>query len=236
MKLNNPIYIISVIPNEPSKFKNLFQSGENTLMDLLAHPGSFRYAGWDLETLDSPKIVAGEYLEVRNGDRKTIQLYEDGTLIFKMPVGPTFLGWGRREENFEEAPRLNPVALIEASANFVYFYKKLLPFFEIKPQEIIFKIEFHNMKLSNDKFIYLNPFPVNSIGWSFDDEQKPAPDENMEREIIIDSNLLDTKPGAVSYKVIEKIFLWFGIPTNKIPYIKSDGGESTVNIELISKK
>jgi hypothetical protein len=41
---------------------------------LLENPGSLRYAGWDLETRDTARIVKGEYLEVSLGDLKTIQL------------------------------------------------------------------------------------------------------------------------------------------------------------------
>src|SRR2546425_9877749 len=98
--MSSPVYLISATPLEPSMLKNFFDSTRGSLMDALSNPPGFRYAGWDLQTLDRARIVDGEYLEVSNGDRKRIQLYEDGTLLAKASAGPDFLAWGRDSPDF----------------------------------------------------------------------------------------------------------------------------------------
>jgi hypothetical protein len=203
-------------------------------MQLLANPGSFRYAGWDLETRDQPIIVAGDYLEVKNGNRKIIQLYEDGTLIYKVPADNTFLGWGQNEENFTEKPRLNSLAVVEANTNFVHFYKKLIPYFEETPQSIQFKMQFYSMKIAENKFVYLNPTPVNAL-WPFDDGKYPAPSDEGSKEIVVETKEVEEKPSLVAYKILEKVFLWFGIPTDKIPYTREIEGQKYIDIEEFKK-
>ena len=76
------------------RVKNLFDAG--SVKALLENPGSLRYAGWDLETRDTARIVKGEYLEVSLGDLKTIQLYEDGMLLARAKADEEFLAWGSR--------------------------------------------------------------------------------------------------------------------------------------------
>src|SRR4051812_2011724 len=122
----NPTYIVSGAPAEPNRLKNLFASGPETIASVLERPPVFRYAGWSLETLDQAHIVGGEYLEVKNGPRKTIRVFEDGTVLLRADAGPDFLGWGRDEITFPKSPQLHSLAAIEVTTLFVHFYATLL--------------------------------------------------------------------------------------------------------------
>jgi hypothetical protein len=225
--MTNPIYIMSAVPKEDSRLLNLFQSGENSLMHLLENPGSFRYAGWDLETLDQARIVEGEYLEVKNGDRKTIQLFEDGSLIYKAAADETFLAWGRDRASFVGNPKLNTLALIEVTTNFVHFYKKLIEYFEKKPGTIIFIVQFKDFFVG-DKHMGLVPARVEEV---IPRDIKYAIKSEMEKKIEIKSDELISEPSAVAYAIVEKIFTWFGVPVNLIPYVKEIQNKKYVDIE-----
>lgn len=123
-----PLYILAAAPHEPSKLK-LFESGPGSISDLLLRESGIRYAGWDLSTGDKPKIIKGEHLETKIDEVKKINLYEDGRFVCWFAADPNFLAWPSKEEDFLKKPRLNPLAIIETTYNFVNFYKKLIPFF-----------------------------------------------------------------------------------------------------------
>src|SRR5205085_1031727 len=148
-----PSYIISARPSRPNRLEDLFAFGENSIASMLANPGSFRYAGWTLETLDQPRIVGGEYLEVMNGPRKVIRLYEDGTLLFKADAGPAFLGWGRDEDDYAKKPRLHSLAAIEVTTSFVHFYARLLPYFDQPVTDINFHLQIIDAKVG-ENYLY----------------------------------------------------------------------------------
>jgi len=232
--MSNSFYVISATPKEDLKLLNLFQSGEKSLMDLLSNPGSFRYAGWDLETYDQAKIIEGDYLEVKNGERKVIQLYEDGSLILKVPVDENFLGWGMNKDVFNETPKLNTLALIEVTTNFVYFYKKIISYFDNKPESILFVVNFSDLFI-DEKKMTLVPAVVDERQFNIGTVYS-APQNNFNKEIEISVEELLNKTDLVSYKILEKIFNWFGIPSNIIPYTKDVDGEKNIDIQKWLKK
>lgn len=89
---------------------------------LIANPPSLRRSGWNLRTLDTPRLISGDHWEVKNGDRKRIQLYSDGNLMVRADVGDDFLGW--RSET--EQPRIHPLAIAEFIYEFVELFRRIL--------------------------------------------------------------------------------------------------------------
>lgn len=232
--MDSPIYVISVSPLTKSTLKRIFESSPDSLMHLLEHPGSFRYAGWDLNTLDRAKIVSGDYLEVVNGDRKRIQLYEDGTLILKVLADHRFLSWGRNYEEFIEKPRLNTLALIEVTTNFVHFYKKVIEFFEKVPEKVRFDLLLKNI-IIDGKAMYIVPYKPNSLEWLFDNPRYESQENEINISLEIFTDDISNKPSRVSYVLVEKVLLKFGIPVDKIPYTKEDNGEKVISVDDIKK-
>ncbi len=209
-------------------------------MHLLQNPSSFRYAGWDLETLDTPRIVKGEYLEVRNDKRKIITLFEDGTLIAKTAADDTFLSWGSKRNG--KGPYLNPVALIEFTYNFVNFYKDLLPHFDKKPKKFNFRVELNDairvddQNSKHEEKLGLVPYGINAYSWRWGLDLQDAPESNMKKDIDATVEELENFMPYVVYKIIEKVYLWFGLSSEKIPYISQDNkGDRFIDIEQIKK-
>ena len=225
-----PHFVYAMVPRGPSAYKNFFEAGP--VHELLEKPGELRYAGWDLNTQDQARIVKGEFLEVRSGERKLIRLYEDGSLIVRADASSSFLGWGRGDVEFKEKPRLNPVAVIEFTYNFVNLCAKLARFLDPAPKTVGMRIEIRNAFFDNSK-LYMIPYGTGTYAWLFDDPQFMAPEASMLREIDVVTEELTSRPGVVAYSLVEKIYTWFGISTDKIPYVGNEGGKKLVDPQKI---
>lgn len=236
MNTKEPLYIIIAKPLGSCKINNFFSADVGGVKHLLEHPGGLRYAGWDLETLDNAMLVKGEYYEVVNGDRKKIHLYEDGTLVVRVSANQNFLGWGRNSDSFLDSPRLNPVALIEFTYNFIYFYSRLISFFDNNPKEIRFITQLKNTFLSEDKKLYLNPYEVGSLHWGSNDYSKESQEDSMEREVLFSSQQVVENSTRCSYELIKKVYNWFGIIDEDIPLkTKDKEGFDIIDVEKIKK-
>lgn len=230
-----PFYILAATPVETSKLKRFFESGEDSVISLLQSPGEIRYAGWNLQTFDTPRIIKGEYLEVRNGDRKLIKLYEDGTLILRALADNNFLGWGQDRDSFIKSPRLNPIAVVELTYSFVDFYKNIASRFLIKPNSIKFRVDLKNTFIDGAK-LYLTPYGLGTYAWHFNDDKHPAPSNEMEREVEVSLDSLSESPSHVAYELVQKVYLWFGLEPKEIPYVAEDEkGRKFIDIEKIKK-
>lgn len=217
--IENPVFIYSMAPRGSSSVRNFFEAGP--LHELLEKPGELRRSGWDLNTRDYAKIVKGEYLELRNGERKVIRLYEDGSLLVRASAHADFLGWGRGDAEFKRTPRLNPVAVIEFTYNFTNLCAKLMEFLQPAPRTIEIRVEIKNAFFGDSK-LYMIPYGTGTYAWHFDDPQFQAPEASMVRQIDVSTEELASKPGVVAYSLVQKIYTWFGISTDKIPYISAE--------------
>ncbi len=231
-----PLYILAAAPYGSSKLK-LFEAGAGSISELLMRENGFRYAGWDLSTGDKPKIVKGEYLEAKIDGSKKINLFEDGRFICSVAADHNFLAWPLNEEQFFKKPRLNPIAIAEITYNFVNFYKKLLPFFIKIPDKFRFVIQFKNAFLDENTRIYLVPGGLKSIEWLIDGDKYLAPEDNMDKYEDLDLNILAEKKAHVAYLIVEKLYLWFGLEKDCIPYVSKDSnGEDIIDIDKIIKE
>jgi hypothetical protein len=231
-----PLYILAVAPYESSKLK-LFEGGTGSISELFMRENGFRYAGWDLSTGNKPKIMEGEYLEAKIDAVKNINLYEDGRFICSVAADYNFLAWPLNNELFYKKPRLNPIAIAEITYNFVNFYKKLIPFFIKIPDKFRFVVQFKNAFLDKNTRIYLVPGSLKSIEWLIDSNQYPAPDDNMDKYEDVDSNVLVEEKAHVAYLLVEKLYLWFGLEKDCIPYVSKDNnGKDIIDVDKIVKE
>lgn len=230
------IVLIATPKEKIGELNSLFTNEEGSIKRKLENPpldaGQIRYAGWDLRTLDQGKIIDAQYVRVQNGDRKTIDLYNDGTLIFIGLADEKFLAHAS-----QDGIRINSMALIELVYNFVSFYREVINDLTAKPSTISMEFRFLNMHLNNEKS-YLMEGPIDSL---FPFGKHDAPTNNYSMETPIDFNVKDFEAGKtaqIAYKVVEKIYLWFGIPLDKgnIPYTKIENSVVSIDIEQIRKK
>lgn len=223
---NERVMIFSAFLKEPNELKSLFSSDEKSIRKKLEKPPELRHGGWSLGTLDAAKIIRGEKIRVTNGSRKVIDLYKDGNLIFVGLANSRFFAHADQGSN-----RLNPVAIIEAMYCFLNFFKLVLEDLEKPAKEFTVRIDFRNFHL-NGKKNFLNPYEIDSMAYLFNDEAKQAPDNNGYIEKTFLAENFDA--AQVGYELIKKIYLWFGIEEDKIPYIKRDEGLKRIDISRIS--
>ncbi len=233
-KYKRIITLIAYPKEKSAELKSLFTNEEGSIKRKLEDPplnaGKIRHAGWSLETLDRGKIIEGQFVRVQNGDRKTIDLYNDGTLIFTGLADESFLAHAS-----QDGLSINSIGLIELVYNFISSYREVINDLTNKPSIISIEFRFFNMHLGGKK-TYLIEGPIDAL---FLGEKHEALQNDYSLKNPIDFNVQDfeaEKVAETAYKVIEKIYLWFGISLDKIPYTKIENSVMSINIEQIRKK
>jgi hypothetical protein len=219
---SRPLFALSAAPAQGARFPRFFEDGR--ARSLLEHPGALRHAGFDLETSDEARIVRGEYLEVGTRDWKRLRLYEDGTLIARVPADEAFLAWAATKgaQSFWEHPRLNPIALIEFVYTFTDLYARLVELLQPGPSHVRIRAEFRRL-WNGDARVYLTPHGLETLAWMTESTKYRAPDAEMAKEIDVDSELLQASPHHVAYLTVERVYTWFGAKPEVIPYISREG-------------
>lgn len=227
-KTQSPLFVIGASVEGDISIPNFFSEENNRIFELMKNPPYLRYSGWNLLTLDYPKIKNGEWWEVKNGDRKTIRLYEDGTFITSVYADNSFLGWGKSDEDFFETPSINSLALIEFIYEFVNVYSEYLKMASFKSGTITFQIKLINTVLSNGKKLRISKSSVNALFPELSEEIE----QDKTGEIIVNRDEIPFDPRYPAYKLIAKMYTWFGVPVDKIPYMSTDEiGRGFINIE-----
>jgi hypothetical protein len=216
-----PLYILAAAPDESVRFEKFLDVDEKSPKDLLEKPSYVRYLGWNMLTLDQAKIRDGSYWEVKNGDQKTIQLHRDGSLLAVAYADSSFLGWGQSEEKFVNNPKLNALAIIEYTYEFVELYRQILR--QVGPvKSVTFKVRLVNTKLSSGKFLILRPSPINNLMQPLNKGGVGVIERDFSQDIQ------DTLIGGTyesrytAFSILKEVFVKFGITPDKIPYSGTD--------------
>lgn len=224
---NERTIIISAYPNQSSKLKTIFLTTEGSIWKHLEHPPILRRHGWSLETLDQAKIIRGEMIRVTNGNRKVIDLYRDGTLVFVGISDHTFLAWHE-----EQKQKINPLAVIEVIHGFLTFYQLVLEDMEQPSQDFTVRVDFRNFHQGGVKS-YLVPGGFENHTQLFEMNKKDAPDDNgtISRTFVTK----DFDAAVIGFEILKEVYPWFGIEEDKIPYIKVEDGIKMIDVETIKK-
>ena len=220
MSTNNaPLFILAAAPTTSIEVSDFF-SENNQYAKLLKNPPYLRYMGWNMLTLDQPKIIDGKAWEVRNGDRKTFRFYRDGSFVAVVYADNSFLGWGQSDEDFQNNPRINSLALIEYVYEFVELYRNILVSFGEK-KEVRFDLAIKNSKVG-EKHLYAVAQRINDPFYALVGETGKLTND-FETQVFTGFQL-DNKDSSkfIAFKILAEFFGRFGIPSDKIPYTKVD--------------
>ena len=215
----SPLFILAAAPTSKVEMADFF-SENNPYAKLMKDPPYLRYMGWNMLTLDRPKLVDGQAWEVRNGDRKTFRFYRDGSFVAVVYADNTFLGWGQSEEDFSNNPRLNTLAVIEYVYEFVELYRNIIN--NLKGvNEVRFDISIRNSKIG-DKHLFAVAQKINDPFYGLMGETgELSKDFDAQISTSIQADNKDSSK-FVAFKILEELFGRFGIPSDKIPYTKVD--------------
>lgn len=222
---DNRAIILSAVPIGASSLLTVFSNAPKSLKFHLENPPELRDAGWDLGTLDRARIVKGELVRVANGNRKVIDLYRDGSLVFAALATREFIAWNRDSDL-----RINPLALIELVVSFTRFYGLVIADFSVPPGSIEFTIGLRNMHLNGDK-TYLLPYGIKSLGFSFSSDRKEAPEDSWNVKLSVEGDVYEAD--RVAYQLVREFYLWFGQPEDVIPYSKTVNGKQVIDTDAI---
>jgi hypothetical protein len=222
----SPALILTMTPRPANRVRNLFELNGG-VHDVVANPGAFRGYGWDLQIIgDRPKIRHGEYLEI-GGNRKLLRLYEDGMLITRGLIDDNFLGWAPLDADFEENPRVHPLAVIEFTTAFVYLYARVVQFFEQGLGDIDFHVEIVNGRVRK-RLLYVTPRWDSGDGHTLE-QVNPRYDGTFPAAQLTD------EPDRVAYELVQRIFLFFSVPGTQIPYTTGADGHRKVDLAAIKR-
>lgn len=227
---NKRIIALVAYSSGKNELKTIFNpiTDKNSIRYKLANPPALRPGGWDLETLDTPKIVEGKFIRATAGEIKVIDLYRDGTFIFVALADQNFLCWG---PNYSNLMKLNPLALMEVIYSFVRFYCEIvLNDLESQPTRFSIGVDLRNLHLDGIKS-KLGPHGLESMAQIFNDFTKEAPSNDFSITKEFQNEGCD--PARIAFILLKEIYLWFGIEEDKIPYTKLENGVSVVDPEKI---
>jgi hypothetical protein len=223
----SPRLYLAASPTTAASIPTIFRSGDTRL--LIENPPFTRHNGFNLVTYEQGRIEKGEKLTV-GGDRKRLDLFPDGTFIAYATFAD-FLGWPRDEAQFAERPKINSLALVEFTHDFVQAYERILGHVEPMPERIRVTIGLRSAHF-DDQRLLLAPHGLGSIGFEYRDGS-PAPDPEVDRTIEVD--VRDDEPhidvGATAFQLLEPLYHWFGLETDKMPYTNAE--HTAIDVDAI---
>ena len=199
--MSEPLYYLAAAPKEQVQVRTLTR--EHGVRQLLEQPPYGRYEGWNLTTLERAELRSGPRLHIQNGERKFIDLHADGTLI---AIGKFdgFLGWGRWD--FFQQPKVNGLAVIEFTHEFVSFYERVLhEYVEPLPTEVRFAVGVRNAHFEHEgegRKLYLSPGPISERSFDrYNRHEAPDPEftEAVDVGISIEAPHLEVGKVATSW-------------------------------------
>ncbi|MDB5986380.1 MAG: hypothetical protein JWR16_1433 [Nevskia sp.] len=219
----NPALVLAAVPEPSMSLRSIWLKTNGSIRRLLENPPDSRDAGWNMQTLDSPRIEAGECIRVSNGTVKVIDLYRDGMLVLAAAADEQYLGWGRHHDG-----TINSIALVESVLSFTEFYNHVLNDAQEQPSSIVFRAEFYSM--AGDPPRILRPYGPNS----FLREAHIAPNHTMHKTVKVPSS--NFRSDELAFGILSEIYLWFGIEPEKIPGYVLKEGRGRVDKSLLLKQ
>lgn len=224
--MSQPLLLLGAQASGAASAKRFFDKSHGSIAELLKSPSVTRQHGWDMRTLDDPRIVEGNYMEVGRSDYKLIRVYRDGTVVFRGVADEDLLGWGRREGGaFEARPRINSAVLTELVYHFVRFVGELTLRFDTVPGGYELSCGLRRAELPSGRRLYVTPFEVGVAGWDleiFEHDEHEAPQSDFDCKLSTDTAMLQSDPARVAADLLAEFYVRFGMPTDELPYIDSD--------------
>jgi len=218
---SKPVIILSCsFRPQPNAVTDIFAAGSR-VMELVERPPKLRNMGWDLDTLDRAKPIAGNYLEVTNGKRKLLRLYRDGQHVFS--AGMDFFGHGVNGDN-ESPNNFNLLSVAELITNFVTFSHSVSENLEKGAHTLIFTIAVSNPKsapheTNNKGVLGLQAYDGRGV--------EKAGELNLEwaeRNIVIRAEG-DMSPERITYLIYAEFCYFFGVRSDELWYVNNDTRE-----------
>ena|SRR5437763_11156452 len=189
------------------------------VLGILDEPPTLRAPthGWDLWTLDTPRLVDGRKAVLANGYRKRLALYNGGSLVFVASL-IEFLGWPRNPAQFVHDPALNGIGLIELAYNFGLTFAAVREHMVLPPDHVQIWSGFRDLSLASGARAYLEI----GLGDAEGAGAYEAPSTSQDSSFALDWS--DDFAAAAAYQIVAKTFTWFGVEPGSIPFADHERG------------
>ena len=221
--IEKPYFVLAFSPLNSVTIKGIFEGRDSDVVKLIDQPPQLRYAGFDLDTGQFTKIIEGKYRRSLENKIKAIGLWKDGTIIFTANAGPDFLSWGNYD--IQAILRINDFAIIEVCYLFCLLVKYLLPFYSPTPEEFFAKIQLKNLPTE------VKPCLILGTQGLFRTTAYKAPNQNGEFSLQIKSS--EFSPEISAFQLVSRVYEWFGVEHNKIPFSERHEDKYQINPEAI---
>jgi hypothetical protein len=220
-----PAYTIGAAPVTPVDIPTLFEGRNSDIVKLLDSPPKLRHYGFDLNVGKMTNIVAGRLRRALAYGYKLLELWRDGVLIFAATGGSEFLSWGSYR-NEQEPLRINDYALIESVYLFVRISEQVFARCVPQPKQIVFHLGLKNMSISGQPCRISSSLRI--VGMS---SRAPGSDTSF----ILTTDELYMDSSRVAFMIVSRIYEWFGVDHEKIPFKKVVNGRYVIDPDPIAK-
>jgi hypothetical protein len=221
--VSEPLFHLAAAPKAQVQVPTLTRA--SGVRQFLEQPPYARWSGWNLITLERAELAPGPRLHIQNGKRKFFDLYADGAFT-AIGTFDGFLGVGRWD--FSQRPKINGLAIVEFTHEFVSFYERLLhEYVDPLPDEVRFTIGIRNAHFEQEgaeRRLQLSPGPVGDLYELDQHVRREAPDpafnESFDVATVPAEPHLDV--GRVSYELLRRFFNRFGFEDEAVPYTNEE--------------
>jgi hypothetical protein len=209
-----PSFFLLAAPMQPVRLGGLYSS-KSAEYKAISEPPVYRQLGFDLNPHTSVQYVRGELIR-RVTERKGLELWQDGTLIFVGRNDEDFLGWAVRRRSEERNLYINNYVMTEVISLFLVLTIQIFSNTQEPPENV--RVCFGFMAENTEGATYeLSSHPISQQFGSLQGQKVPA--EN--KTFWIDFELKDAIPEVEALKLLKEIYHWFGFTDEQIPYVDS---------------
>lgn len=231
---DQPYYILAASMLGDSRVLRFRTEGSESAKQTLFDAGRLREGGFDLTIGALPEPGPEGSWEARQGDRKVLRLYQDGTVIFGAAADHTFLGWGQEKRAFQSHPRVNPVAAVEIHASFAAFISHLLPRLEHPPLEILFRLSLRNPKIGKE-YLYLTDY-LREQHFIVDLKKHPIEREPADEKLVSTADEIAQHPMRVAAQLAHRFYSMFDFAAS-VPFVTIDAqGQPAVDMGKLTQR
>ena len=216
-----------VFPLQKIEIPDLFEKRDADVVKMIENPPNLRYAGFDLSTESSSKIINGELRRASITPYKSLEVWRDGTIIFVTDGDEGFLCWGKqRKDNFL---RINTIALVESVYLFALFTKEVYGKANLPDCEIQVQLNLKGIP-SEKKYVLPKSAPM-SIRWYANVNLAEASFSELTVSKLLYWGKTSTE--ALAYNIVADFYAKFGVEHEYIPYTKEEDGTKVIDPEQI---
>lgn len=226
-----PVLYLAATPVVPARVPTIFRT--EGVRGVLENPPHSRHDGWNLVTADRARIEGGELLAAANGDRKHLALFENGSFV---AIGSFYNFLSRGDSR--RFDKINPLALVEFTHDFVLTYSHLLEFIEPRPTSGVVQAGVRRGRWGekDGEALFLPPHGIGSAAWTFGDpEDYPPIDRPGWDSLPLVTDLREpVEVGKIALALLERIYAAFGRVFEQIPYVNDD--RTAVDAEAFTRR